>query len=134
MYIYKADMYCDDCGKGICLELQREGKAPAHPEDERTFDSDNFPKRCGDDNDHGASDSPCHCANHARCWNAQALEDGSSVGKLLGTDLTKVGVAYVVEAIYDSPTLGGGEVARFWAAKFGPHYDPIREAAMEQWG
>jgi hypothetical protein len=134
MYIYKADTYCDDCGKEICLDLQRKGQAPADPSNEHSYSSDKFPKRCGDDDDHGNSDSPSHCANHGKCLNADKLSDGSKVGKLLGTDLSRVGVAYVVEAIYDSPRVGGGEVARFWAEKFGLHYEQIAGAAKEQWG
>ena len=44
-YIYLADVWCDDCGRAICKRLKREGNAPANPDDEWTFDSDEYPKR-----------------------------------------------------------------------------------------
>ena len=43
-YIYLADVWCDDCGRAICRRLKREGNAPADPDDEWTFDSDEYPK------------------------------------------------------------------------------------------
>ena len=59
MYIYRADVWCDDCGRAICERLTEEGKAPADATDECTFDSDDYPK-LGLDSDEG--DTPQHCA------------------------------------------------------------------------
>jgi len=97
-YIYKADVWCDDCGKAICERLTREGKAPTDPTDEWTFDSDDYPKRAGDDDE---ADSPQHCAAGEHCINAIELPSGGKVGLLLG-ELTRDGVEYVKEAIADA--------------------------------
>lgn len=43
-YIYQADTYCDDCGKDIRKELDQLGKAPNDPDDESSYDSDEYPK------------------------------------------------------------------------------------------
>ena len=97
-YIYKADVWCDDCGAAICKRLKREGKAPANPDDEWTFDSDDYPKRAGDDDE---SDSPQHCAAGEHCVNAITLPSGGKVGLLFG-ELTQEGVSYVKEAIEEA--------------------------------
>ena len=57
MYIYQAELWCNDCGKAICRKLKRDRKAPEDPDDETSFDSDDYPKRT-DDNEE--SDGPQH--------------------------------------------------------------------------
>jgi hypothetical protein len=97
-YIYRADVWCDDCGRDICERLTREGKAPANPDDEWSFDSDDFPKHASDDDE---SDSPQHCAAGETCINALELPSGGKVGLLFG-ELTRDGVEYVKESIADA--------------------------------
>jgi len=60
-YIYQADVLCAECGEIVKAALREEGKAPADPSDETTYDSDDFPKFY--DNEHAEADSPQHCAN-----------------------------------------------------------------------
>jgi len=103
-YIYQADCYCDDCGKAIRKQLETEGNAPTYPDREYTYDSDEYPKRAGDDDE---SDSPQHCAAREDCLNAITLPSGK-VGFLFG-ELTRDGVEYVKEAVAE-----GGEVADLW--------------------
>ena len=43
-YIYRAALHCEECGDRIQALLTEKGKAPANPDDEYTFDSDDFPK------------------------------------------------------------------------------------------
>lgn len=43
-YIYQAVLWCEECGNKIKAELTAAGKAPEDPEDENTFDFDDFPK------------------------------------------------------------------------------------------
>jgi len=110
-YIYMADVWCDDCGRAICKRLKREGKAPANPADEWSFDSDEYPKRAGDDEE---SDTPQHCAAGEHCVNAVTLPSGGKVGLLFG-ELTRDGVEYVKEAIAESQEgLGSKEVVDLW--------------------
>lgn len=107
-YIFCADIYCDDCGEAICQHLKAEGKAPANL-CERSYDSDDFPKHCGNDEE---SDCPDHCATGEDCPNAITLPSGGKVGYLFG-ELTADGVNYVKEAIAE-----GGEVAELWAEHY----------------
>lgn len=93
-YIYQADVWCDDCGRAIRNRLKQEGKAPADPRDETSYDSDDYPKRACDDDE---SDTPQHCAAGPDCLNAITLPDGDKVGFLMG-ELTRDGVNYVKEA------------------------------------
>lgn len=118
-YIYCADLYCDSCGKDIMARLDKEGKTPENPDDERSFDSDDYPKYVGDP---GESDSPSHCGSHADCLEAEVLPSGDKIGCLLSTELTQDGVEYVREAIKD-----GGEVAEFWANAFSDYDLGIKE-------
>ena len=43
-YIYQADIYCSACGGVLRTKLDAKGKRPADPDDETTFDSDDYPK------------------------------------------------------------------------------------------
>jgi len=110
-FIYQADVYCDECGKALCRRLKREGLAPANPDDEWSFDSDEYPKRAGDDEE---EDTPQHCASGEHCINAVALPSGEKVGYLFG-ELTAVGVKYVKEAIGEAEEgYGSKEVTELW--------------------
>jgi hypothetical protein len=114
-YIYQADVYCRDCGREICRRLKREGLAPENPDDEWTFDSDEYPKRAGDDDE---ADTPQHCASGEHCINAVMLPSGEKVGYLSG-ELTAVGVEYVKEAIAEAEAgIGSKEVTDLWRENF----------------
>ena len=115
-YIYQADIYCDDCGLDICDRLKKEGKSPENPDDEYSYDSDEYPKYVDDD---GESDCPQHCGSHADCLNAEILPSGKKIGCLISTNLTSDGIEYVKQAIVEK-----GEVAEFWAEQFSD-YDLI---------
>ena len=111
MFIYQADVFCDDCGLAIRAAIAAEGKAPENPDDEHSYDSDEFPK--GPYPDDEESDSPQHCGNGESCFNAVELPSGHKIGMLLSTSLTDEGVRYLKEAIEE-----GGEVAEFWQQEF----------------
>jgi len=111
-YIYAADIYCDSCGEVIRKRITEEGKAPSDPYKEWSYDSDEFPKRAGDDEE---SDGPINCAAGEECLEAETLPSGHKIGKQFG-GLTTDGVAYLREAIE-----GGGEVAEFWAEYYGEY-------------
>jgi hypothetical protein len=81
VYIYKAALYCEACGSEIRAELTAKGKAPEDPDDEYSYDSDDFPKGPTDE---GESDTPSHC---------------DSCGRFLESTLTSDGEAYVIEAV-----------------------------------
>ena len=111
-YIYAADIFCDACGEAIRKEIIEEDTqrytrlAPADPDDETSYDSGDFPKLCGDDEE---SDCPQNCGSGENCLEADVLPSGHKIGKQFGS-LSLDGVDYLKEAIEE-----GGEVAEFWA-------------------
>ena len=60
-YIYKADLWCQDCGKKVCERLDGEGKRPEDVLDESSYDSDEYPKGPYP-NGGGEADCPQNCA------------------------------------------------------------------------
>lgn len=71
MYTYQADVWCDSCGEAIKERLDAEGKAPADPDDEYTYDSDDYPKYASE----GEADSPQFCAAGSECIGRVDLAD-----------------------------------------------------------
>ena len=93
-FVFQADIYCADCGEAIRKRLTDEGKAPADPDDESSYDSDEFPKGPYEDGG-GEADTPQHCGSGDGCINAIAGNDDTEVGAFLENPLTKDGVEYV---------------------------------------
>jgi len=62
VFIFAADMHCEDCGNAIRKDLIVEGLAPADPDDEHTYDSDDYPKGPYPDGG-GEADYPGHCGS-----------------------------------------------------------------------
>lgn len=108
--IYQADIWCTECANLIRERLRSEGKAPEDENDNYSYDSDDFPKWAGDDEE---SDSPTHCGSHEDCVNAEILPSGRKIGCLMGS-LTEDGVNYVRESHMERPS----EVTEFWVNYF----------------
>jgi hypothetical protein len=117
-YIYQADVWCDACGRAICKRLKAAGKAPADPSNEWSYDSDDYPKRAGDDEE---SDTPEHCAAGEHCLNALTLPSGSKVGLLFG-ELTRDGVNYIRDALAEDEALSLPESSREVTALWRQHF------------
>ena len=111
VYIYAADIYCDECGEGICEQIICEGFAPAYPDDEQSYDSDEFPKGPYPDGG-GEADCPQHCGAGSDCYNAIELSDGTKIGAWLENLLTMEGVEYVRQSIHED---SDNEVCKLWA-------------------
>lgn len=108
--IYQADCWCDSCADSIKKRIIKKGEAPENMDDERTFDSNEFPKWMDEDEE---ADTPQHCASHAECLEADELPDGTKIGKLLSHSLTDDGIQYVKEYIEE-----GGIVSEWWKKQF----------------
>lgn len=106
-YIYQADLYCDCCGKDIKQKLKSEGHEPEDPNDERSYDSDDYPKYAPLEE----TDNPYHCGSHDDCLNAITLNNGSKIGCLIENSLTSDGVEYLKEIIENDPD---SEVVQLW--------------------
>lgn len=109
VYNYAADIYCKQCGEAIRERIIREGLAPDNPDDERSYDSDEFPKGPYP-NGGGEADCPQHCGAGPECINAIEFDDGNNIGAWLENELTTDGIEYVREVIQE-----GGNVAELWA-------------------
>lgn len=109
VYIYQADVWCEDCGAVVCDRLRVEGKAPADPEDECTYDSDDYPKGPFEDEE---SDCPEHCAG---------------CGVFLENPLTKEGFDHLKGSIVDAVMTGATDSVALsvWAPYYGVPVGPL---------
>jgi hypothetical protein len=116
VYIYAADIYCEECGAAIRDQITGEGHAPADIDDETSYDSDEFPKGPYKDGG-GKADCPQHCGCGAECVNAMTLDDDTKVGAWLENPLTTTGAEYVRDAYRK-----GGEVAAAWSVWYAEEF------------
>lgn len=131
MYVYNADLYCDDCGEGIAQYLFERGA-------EDTGDSDDYPQASIE----SESDAPNHCACGADCHNAvdltayglteDDLRNGAPrfIGAWIVEDLTEDGRAYLTEMLTeDDPSPYQRAVHRFWRETYPDAVDRFEEDA-----
>jgi hypothetical protein len=90
VYVSQAALLCEDCGVKARETLTTLGKAPQDPDDESSYDSDDFPKGPYPDGG-GESDSPKHC-DHCQAF--------------LENPLTDAGLDYVKEQVLTLYTHG----------------------------
>jgi len=108
MFIYAAACYCDKCGRAIQQDvLKTLNKTAEDFEDERTFDSDEYPK--GPYDDEQESDSPEHCASGQDCLDPTIIGD-QVCGYFFGNNLTTYGVENLQE-MHKNQT---SEITKFW--------------------
>lgn len=101
VYIYQAALLCEDCGLAVKQQLDKRGEGPEDPDDEESYDSDEYPKGPYADGG-GEADVPNHCDMGGKCLNADVLSDGRRVGAFLENQLTGEGEEYVVDAVKDA--------------------------------
>lgn len=106
-YMYQADLWCEACGLAIRAQCHKYGNAPADPDDEHSYDSDEYPKSVDVS---GEADSPQHCGAGAECVNALELDSGRKIGVWLGNTLTGEGIRHVKELIDDRSS----DVTEYW--------------------
>lgn len=103
VYIYQADLLCEGCGQVQRDLIDREKRGPEDPDDETTYDSDEYPKGPYPDGG-GESDTPNHCG---------------ACAAFLENPLTLDGEAYVRERLLshyrDGTRRGDPKVAAEWA-------------------
>jgi hypothetical protein len=115
MYVFQAELWCDDCGDLISQD----------PSLINTGDSDDYPQRA----EPGETDSPNHCPSGADCPNRIDLAEYGCptdtprglryIGDLLETDLTSEGVAYVREMLAEpNPSPRNVALRAYWREAF----------------
>lgn len=92
VYIYQAATLCQECGVKVKAQLRDEGRAPENPDDEHTFDSDQYPKGPYPDGG-GESDAPESC---------------DLCHKFLENPLTQDGYNYLREMVSEAEAAGRG--------------------------
>lgn len=119
-YMYQAALWCEDCGRSMCAMLLREKAVPTgfDPDDESSYDSDDFPKECDVSEE---SDSVQHCEAGRDCLNALYVPEwdtpatkgtaaeGGKVGCWLKNDLTTEGIEHLRGEIEGDLLLPAGE-------------------------
>lgn len=104
VYMFQAALFCESCGEEHRNDLDAAGKTPCAPDNESSFDSDDYPKGAYSDGG-GEADCPQHC---------------DACGVFLENPLTSEGYDYVREAIEESRAQGKVDGARAviteWAA------------------
>jgi|SRR5580704_7194736 hypothetical protein len=125
-YIYQADVWCNKCGEHIKAELEREGKAPEDPENESSFDSDDYPKHYDAENEE--SDGPENCAD-GRCGGTTG---GRSWGTFLQNQLTQEGYRYL-KSMLDEHGATLPEFAREWAEFYQFEYHAQEWESAHEW-
>ena len=110
VYVYRADLLCEECGEAARLGLNAQGKSPADLDDESTFDSDDYPKGPYPDGG-GEADTPQHCG---KC------------GLFLMNSLTATGEESVTRSVqaYRDGHGGTWEVLKEWLEFYGVDLDP----------
>lgn len=83
VYVYQADLCCDECGTGIKEQLEKDNPSIAQWAAEGFVDSDDYPDGPHADGG-GEADSPQHC---------------STCGRFLENPLTEVGERFVIETL-----------------------------------
>jgi hypothetical protein len=104
VYIFQAALLCEHCGEQAraCTPLP----AGFDPENESTWDSDDYPKGPFSGGG-GEADTPQHC---------------DSCGTFLENPLTSDGVSYVAEALESDCR---NDTIRQWAEFYGPDYPEL---------
>ena len=95
LYAYRAALYCEACGEKISAELTAQGKAPDDPDDEASYDSDDFPKSAIA----GESDSVTFCDSGSECADPITLKSGHKIGAHIEEDLTDEGQKSLLESL-----------------------------------
>lgn len=104
-YMFNAALLCEECGEEARRDLATKGKAPVDPDDEASYDSDDYPKGPYG-NGGGEADTAQHC---------------DYCGLFLANPLTSDGRRYVQTAIDDHHRFGDGDedVIMAWADFYG---------------
>jgi hypothetical protein len=76
-YVYCAALLCSDCGEEARRDVANAGLAPADPENESSYDSDQFPKGPYPDGG-GEADAPQHCDHCGTFLQNPLTADGDS--------------------------------------------------------
>lgn len=114
VFIYQAALLCELCGNTTRDRLDAQGKRPENVGDERTFDSDDYPKGPYPDGG-GEADGPQHC-DHCACF--------------LENPLTDDGLRYTAEMIAENKP--DSVAVREWAPFYGLDKPELVRQALER--
>ena len=84
-YVYQSALWCPDCIRDIKKRLKAKGKEPESPDDERTYDSDDYPKGPYSQGG-GEADTPNHCDGCKVFLENPLTSDGEAAVRAAGRD------------------------------------------------
>src|ERR1700735_3099725 len=115
-YFYCADVYCEECADKIKAAIAADGGKPSDAEDEKSFDSDEWPKG-------PYSDQESDCAEHCAYCHV-----------FFENPLTSEGYCYVREKLDAvGQELGDNEVLEGWASYYGFEWYDNEDASGGHW-
>ena len=116
IYIYQADCYCEDCGRRIGQDITLDfyhpnfAKRPENPQDETTYDSDDYPKGPYSPSE---ADSPQHCGSGENCLNVLEI-NGKKYGCWLENPLASDGIDYILNELALLDPVKKNDILDFW--------------------
>ena len=116
VFVFQADLLCEDCGEEARRELNAAGKKPENAQNEATFDSDDYPK-----GPYSGANTEVDCPQHCH-----------ECSEYLRTPLTAQGRDYVMDKIRafcvariaGSRYAGDADVLKLWAEDLSENYLP----------
>ena len=120
-YTYQADVWCTSCGQAIIAGLEILRTVPENPEDESSFDSDEYPKHYDPENEE--SDGPENCAD-GNC--------AGEYGTFLENRLTQEGYRYL-KSMLDGHGATLPEFAKEWADFYQFEYHDNPWSSASEW-
>lgn len=122
VYLYQADLHCEECGEMIRASLKAdrflEGFPPSDFDNESSYDSDVFPKGPYADGG-GEADSPQHCG---------------TCRVFLENPLTRDGEVYLLSAVLENLREGREDSVALtvWAPYYWDGFDPLTDACFDR--
>jgi hypothetical protein len=125
VYLYAADLFCEDCGDKIKASLA----AQADPDNESTWDSDEYPKGPYAEGG-GEADSPQHCDDCGVFLENPLTNDGAryvveQCEAYISGDDAGLGGEYVSCMVSDRAEMDGAKILAQWARFYPEAFDDV---------
>lgn len=128
-FIYCADLICTGCAEAVKEDVTNAGFAPADPDNESSYDSDQFPKGPYSDGG-GEADTPQHCGHCGAFLENPLTPDGY---EWLRTECERAGVLVPDEDDSLDVERSAQKAQEDWDATGRHGGSPDEDAPLAQW-